>query len=379
MTPTPFLRPRLTGTRFDDHTIPLEFLKDLAVLNEMIVEVAKWEFLKAHPDRKRSPRGFTEGIELKLTGIESGSAKPVISLVAAVATLFPLSQLYFEKARDRVINAVSAAEQNQVITDYLPEKVLNYFDRMGRSLRDGEAMEFVNPNHAIPVARLTRETRRKLVLASSQVRELTEECSVRGAVPEADLESMTFHVQLADGRKVRAPIEPQHLDPILEAFMSYRTSNRLRLLFQGIGRLDRYNRLLSFDSIEHVSILDALDIPARLDELALLKPGWLEGRGLAPNPNGIHWISHQFGTQYPEELPLPYLYPTEEGGIQAEWTLGATEVTLEIDLTAHTGRWHTLNMATDEEQLRELDLNNTSDWAWVAEQIQQMAGGPHDR
>ena len=73
----PFLQPHLTGSRFAGHSIPLEFLKDLAVLQEMIIEVAKWRFLQDNPGRRRCPRGFTEGIELKLTGIEEGCAAPV--------------------------------------------------------------------------------------------------------------------------------------------------------------------------------------------------------------------------------------------------------------------------------------------------------------
>ena len=36
----PFLSPRLVGERFVGHAIPLELLKDLAVVEEMIIEVA---------------------------------------------------------------------------------------------------------------------------------------------------------------------------------------------------------------------------------------------------------------------------------------------------------------------------------------------------
>jgi len=62
-----FLKPKLIGPRFEEHAIPLEILKDLAALEEMIIEVAKWKLLQEHPDRKRVPRGFTQGIELRLT------------------------------------------------------------------------------------------------------------------------------------------------------------------------------------------------------------------------------------------------------------------------------------------------------------------------
>ncbi len=40
-----FLKPRLVGARFDGHRVPLEILRDLAVLEQMIVEVAKWQYL----------------------------------------------------------------------------------------------------------------------------------------------------------------------------------------------------------------------------------------------------------------------------------------------------------------------------------------------
>lgn len=44
--PIPFLCPRMVGPRFDGHAIPLELLKDLAVLEEMIIEIAKWCYLQ---------------------------------------------------------------------------------------------------------------------------------------------------------------------------------------------------------------------------------------------------------------------------------------------------------------------------------------------
>lgn len=369
----PFLRPRLVGERFEGHSIPLEVLKDLAVLEEMVVEVAKSEFLKDHPQRRRSPRGFTDGITLKLTDIEEGSAVPVISLVIASMSFFPPEnqQYYFERARDAVVNAIGAAEQNQPITAYLPEKSLGYFDRLGRSLREGEAMEFSTPAHPNP-ARLTRETRRRLVLASSSVKELTEETTVRGSIPEADQDNMTFELQLIDGRKVRARMASQHLETILEAFASYRAG--ARVLMQGIGRLNRNEKLVGFESIEHVSLLDALDVPARLEELRLLKNGWFEGGGSAPTAAGIDWLSHVFTRAYPEELALPYIYPTPEGDVRLEWTLGSHEVSLDIDLAQHRANLHELNLSSDEEHEDELNLDESSEWARLIEQIQRLMG-----
>ena len=375
MTTQPFLRPRLTGARFEGGAVPLEFLKDLAVLEEMIVEVAKSEFFKDHPKRQRSPRGFTEGIELKLTGIEAGSATPVISLDVTPVTLFrlpPENQEYFERARDSIVNAIDAAEQNRPITDHLPEESLGYFDRFGRSLREGEAIEFVTPGRERRT-RFTRETRRRLLLASSRMKELTDETSVRGSVPEADQDNMTFEIQLIEGRRVKAPLDPQHFDTILEAFNNYQ--NGTRVLLQGIGRFNRNERLLRFDSIEHVTILDPLDISSRIEELRLLKDGWLEGSGKGLSPEGLEWLAKSFSQQFPDDLPLPHLYPMAKGGVQAEWTLGPAEVTLEIDLETRQGDWHLLNTETDAEDSRMLELEEADDWRWFTEEIQRLGGG----
>ena len=77
-----FLRPRLTGARFEGGAIPLDMLNELPALGEMIVAVAKWRYFQDHPDRKRTPRGFAESASLRLTGVEEGSAIPVIDLAS---------------------------------------------------------------------------------------------------------------------------------------------------------------------------------------------------------------------------------------------------------------------------------------------------------
>ncbi len=370
----PFLAPRMVGPRFAGHAIPLEMLKDLSVLEEMIVEIAKWRYLQDHTDRKRSPKGFTEGISLKLIGVGEGSAIPQLNLFVERNELFPPeSQAYFERAREHFIGAINAAERDEPITQHLPDSLLSYFDRIGRGLREGEAIEFA-PHEAARKATLTKITRRKLVLASSLVLELTEEVSLRGTIPEADQEKMSFELQVINGPRVSAPIDSQHLQTVMEAFNGYKQG--ARVLLQGVGRYNRSERLQRLESIEHLSLLDANDVAARLEELKALRHGWLDGkRGFAPNRVGLDWLAERFQQSYPDELPLPYLYPTAEGGIQVEWSLGDFEITLEVDIEQHRGEWHVLNMATDAEEERTLALDETADWQWLVDEIRQRAGG----
>jgi hypothetical protein len=307
---------------------------------------------------------------MKLTGIDDGSAIPIISLIVATSGLLPpQNQVYFEKARDSIVGAISAAEGEQQVTRYLPESFLGYFDRIGRSLRDGEAIEF-NPSDSDHPARLTRATRRRLILASSQVQELTEEVRLRGGIPEMDQEKMTFTLQLINGVRIVAPFASQHLQTVLEGFNGYRKG--VRILLQGIGRYNRFDRLQSIETAEHVSVLDPNDIAARLDEFLLLKNGWLNGKGVAPDQSGLDWLGRSFEAHYPDDIPLPFLYPTAEGGVQAEWSLASHEMSLDVVLQSYTGEWHDLNLATNEEAVRQLNLHDNRHWNWIVLRIRQV-------
>lgn len=90
-----------------------------------------------------------------------------------------------------------------------------------------------------------------------------------------------------------------------------------------------------------------MTLTRRLDEVAAIQPGWLDGHGEAVTVDArvaaervLAGLMHRLG------LPTPRLYPTEEGGVSAEWprerrpgpTLsvefeptGEAEVMLEVD------------------------------------------------
>jgi hypothetical protein len=53
-----FLRPRLVGRRLDEHTLPLDILKDFSALEEVLTAVSKRQYLAAHPYRQGTPKGW---------------------------------------------------------------------------------------------------------------------------------------------------------------------------------------------------------------------------------------------------------------------------------------------------------------------------------
>lgn len=365
-----FLHLRLIGARFEDHTVPLALIKDIALLEKVIAEVAKHLFLVDHPERQRTPHGFTKNVALMLTTISSGSVVLDIRLVRESLELYAPINQYFERARDAIMGTIRAAEQgHRVEYPGILDVMLNYLDRLGRGLRDNEAVDFIHPDHR-KFVRFTREIRRILMLEAPKTNEYTAGIAIRGLIAEMDQHKNTFRVKLPDGRTIAAPIPVQQLETTLEGFGGYRSGRRV--LLHGIGRFRRAGHLLGFVSIEHVSILDALDIGVQIDDLRLLKDGWLDGEGRAPSPEGLSWLLDVFDRWYPDNAPLPYLYPTVTGGVQAEWPLGLREASLEVDVDSHSAEWHVLDLHSNEAQERTLNCDSDEDWQWLIGQIGSM-------
>ena len=110
----------------------------------------------------------------------------------------------------------------------------------------------------------------------------------------------------------------------------------------------------------------------QLDELRSIKPGWLDGEGVAPNHDGLNWLSDMFKQYYPSDAVPPHIYPTPLGGLSLEWDIGKWEISLEIDLVKHSGEWSWYDVGTDSIDEKVLDLNEPHEWKWIADQIRSI-------
>ena len=373
-----FLRPRLRGPRFDDGGIPLEFFADLIALRRMVIEVAGWRYTQEY-QRRRPPPGFANSVALNLVGVDRGSAVPVINLAPVQSGrngAEPPQLRFFETARDDIVEAIAAAahgEHAAAANSHLPHRFLSHFRQIGRSLRDGECMELQTSERAEP-ARLTPETRARLLQISAipepipAIPELTQEITVRGAIAAADQDRMTFEFQPVYGRKISGPIPERHRAAIVAAFSGYR--DQVRVLLRGAGRYDRQRRLAGIASVEHIIMLDPLDVPARLDEFRAMRDGWLDGEdGVAPSHAGLDWLASNFARHYPDDVPLPYAYPTPAGGVQLEWSLGVQAISLDVDLATRRAWWHRLDLVSEDDAEAELNLDAAADWKWLGAEI----------
>ena len=367
------LKARLSGARFDNGEIPLDVLADLAAFREMVLDVAEWRFMEENKDRRRTPQGFAN-LDLRLTGVEGGSATAVIKLVAQppLADSLPY-QDFFGQALDAIINTIKDAESNlRSAVEHLPDRYMPYFKRIGRTLRDGERLELIVPERQIS-AQLTKESRGRLLQHTSFIKH-KQEVDLHGTVSAVDRDKMSFQLQRVYGSKITCPMLEQHLDTVLRALAGY--GSHARVLVRCVALFDRQDRITGLESIMRVSLLDSLYVPARLDEFRDMRDGWLEGQGKAPPHSGLDWLSDTFKARYPDEALLPHTYPTPEGGVRMEWTRDTDVAVLEIDLHRRNGNWLYFDRNSDVEQEKVLDLQVPDQWTWLAREICKIANTP---
>ena len=146
----------------------------------------------------------------------------------------------------------------------------------------------------------------------------------------------------------------------------------MHIRINGTGRFTRSNSLQQIERVEHVAILDPLDIRVRIDELKQLRAGWLDGKGVPLAPEGLDWLADSFDLRYPQTLPLPCLFPTPEGHVLIEWQHKTWAPSLEIDLDNRMARWHVLNLETDQDEEDTFNLANPEDWLRLITKLEPL-------
>jgi len=358
-----FLSPRLTGKRFDDHSVPVEILQDFVALQDLITEIAKNIYLEANPTKKRVPKGFTEGVTLNLEKVEDGSAILKFFLVTNLLASSILGKgshqyTYFEKAKDKVIEVIRAAENDEEIKGILADKYLNYFNKIGRNLKEDETI-FLNPESLNGSAKLNKRVRNKIMLTVSEDSTYKDEFKLTALITSIDKVDKTFTL-LIDNQKLAAKLDPNNFKIVINTFTEFYSN--VYVSVSGEGIYNQSDKIIKIDSISNIEILDPLDVSVRLNELAKLKNGWYESIGKAPSIDALVMFEGLYDKYYPENLPLPAIFPTIEGNIQLEWSVNSKEISLEIDLNQFSAELLSVDSNTSEVFEDLIDLKEESEW-----------------
>lgn len=320
-----FVNPKFKGARFDDHHLPVDVLGEFKAYNDLVLALSKHLYLAKHDDRERVPRGFADQLQLKITSIERGSVAVKIERVYIGA-----GQDYpeFEEARDLIDQVIS----NDQLPARFPERFLSHFEVFGKSLRDDEAIEFSVPGQ--PHSKVTTYTKQKRLKLISSNRQTIESCVLlTGRITTVDLVRKRFTILLEDQTELQGSIQEGLSEALRDA---HRQSENRDVLLMGKASTFENKSIAKFDQVQHLVIYneDKLEfafpeLAKKASEIKALKVGWYDGDGTAFDGAFVNsTVSALESLLKNKKIPFPYLYPTPDGAIQAEWSMGSWDVSL---------------------------------------------------
>jgi hypothetical protein len=324
-----FARLRMSGGRFEHDGMPVEALGELVAYRDLVVGVATEIFRATHSDRQRLPAGFADRLQLRLQTVERGSAVPVLERMNAPGTMLtPADE--FTEARDMIAEAVAAVASGDDLPAAFPRSALVLFNRFGQTLRADEAIE-LRSGTASRGPRYTQEVRRQLVLETRSVYQ--DEVHDIAWVTEVDGQHMRCQVRLRGGPPgpVPAPLDEITFEP-LKAVLEPNGAGP-PVYISGTGVFDSRRTLTRLDSVHDIGPVpeDLAAIEGRLSSMKAARDGWLDGDGLAPAAPALDKAYRTLAELLRLDVPRPRLYPTADGGVQAEWSTGRFEVSITFD------------------------------------------------
>lgn len=369
----PFLSPRLRGARFDDATVPVEVFAEFAAYRELVVAVAKEIFRERHPQRQRVPKGFAESFQLSIKEVEDGSAIPVLlrNVVAVLALFGEHDQDEFDEARDRISQAVEDVNSGKGLPQGFPRHALRYFGTFGRTLNADETMELVRPGEDAGV-RYGQALRKKLLRLSTTT--YVEDVALLGRITEVDYRNRTFQID-TDGessRRIQGAYPEEMNDEI----------NRVAgasLLVQVVGAAEHNadGRVERIYSVDELWTGDAVHVRDRMDELLQLEAGWLDGEGNALDRLHAERVRDVLvAVVSVGDITSPRIFPTPDGSVEAEWTVGTWEVAVTFGLTGSV-EVSAVNLTTGADADHELAFETLAetDGSALVDLLAQWRGG----
>ena len=339
MTPEPFIQPRYVGQRYEAHTLPLSAAKDLAAYEELVLELAKHLFREKQGNRVRVPKGFANNFSLHIEKIDPGSTSPaLVAMMIAGSQLFSGLPNEIIEAKE-LINSVIATQEGQPFPSNFPKDFYSYFNRIGRSLKEDERIEWTPnlPNKTV----LTPDQRIRLARAHRETYEA--EADVIGLVEELDAKKKTGILRTLGKDSVSFVFN----DPFFADLKNALGNKTIHARLIGVGIFDVNDRLSAINEIDQLESLAHLGLVSKIEALSSLTDGWLEGRGIAPTAANLNYLINEVAKYFPETLEYPSVAPTEDGFIIFEWIRPHARIELEINFDDNKLELYATNLTTE--------------------------------
>ncbi|MFF7802059.1 hypothetical protein [Streptomyces olivaceus] len=358
---------RLQGGRYEQPGLPVEVLAEFARYERLVVDVARGLYKQRHASRQRVPRGFASSFSLRLSDIRRGSVIPVLERTAidADALFDDRDAGIFEEARMIIQDALRSIQDGSGIPRTFPPHALREFSRFGRSLRDDELIEF---DSGTANAVVYSQPVRRQIQEQARLERFEIETFVSGQVVGVSADKGIFEFRLTRGDKV-VPGRFSSDDVVADLKQYLDLSTMAPTVAINAVAIQSMNE-------EIIEIQDVLSIEPvlppewseRLAALHDLEAGWLDGVGQQVSRKVLREAESLLLEFLDEQVQRPYIYPTEDGGVQLEWPYSAGEVMLTVTSDEKVEAY-----AFSKENDRESD--RTFHWRQLSEITEFVIGG----
>lgn len=362
-----FARPVMRGPRFDDHRLPVKAMRQLEKYRKLVLKLAR--ILYEAEVNKAPPPAFNAAFELKLQTIEENCVTPVLALPRTPDALPYLP--FMIESREMLDRGVEALRNGNGAQFQLPVEMLADLDAFGAGMDKNDTFEFRGPNPKKHGGIYDREVQTRI----RSMREKPAYIDIGrfdGAVISFN-ESGQFQLRLENFGVVKCRFTPVHESKVIAAlkarrFVRMRLSGQTRFAGSGVAQEVEQILELSLWSRTHMSSIHQLD--GRVDELAKLEDGWLEGEGEALSVADLQWLRESLAKIMTERgVARPKLYATPTGGVQAVWRALPWRIEAEFDLSERSASLLALNVETEADEDREFELTGPDAWRELAEFI----------
>jgi len=318
----PFLRVTFGGGRFAAHVMPVDALAELVTLQQVVLELARAEFKRRNPDRVRVPRGFAQAARLDLAATEPNCFTASLTREAppVLPGMDPAIVDVVVASRDAVVSVLEGVAAGREPGE-LPAKARRLLARMGDRLGADEWIE-IRMKPDTTAARVDASTRAKLsTLLHAPLEQVTD---LDGEVEQFSDESEVIVLRLRDRRTVSLRFDRAQRAEVLDALTrrpAVRVQARARVQW---GPSPRVLEVESFEVVDHERWPDIERLWQRIEQLAGVPEGWLNGAGEAPSDAVLAQAREVLARLLVDhaEVPRPKVFPTPDGGLQAEWVFG---------------------------------------------------------
>ncbi|MFJ5707947.1 hypothetical protein [Streptomyces sp. NPDC093105] len=320
---------RLRGGRYEDPGLPVEVLAEFARYERLIVDVARGLYKQRHASRQRVPRGFASSFSLRLSDIRLGSVIPVLErrTVDTDALFDDRDAGIFEEARIVIEDALRSIQAGSGIPRTFPPHALREFSRFGRSLRDDEFIEFES---GTPEAVIYSQSVRRQIHEQARLERFEIETLVSGQIVGVSADKGTFEFRLTRGeRVVSGRFSSDDIVADLKQYLD-RSTMAPTVAINAVAIQSMNEDIIEIQDVLSIEPVLPSAWSERLAELHDLQAGWLDGIGQEVSRKVLREAESLLLEFLDEQVERPYIYPTEDGGVQFEWPYSAGEVTVTV-------------------------------------------------